>query len=114
MLNTRFQFDRAGKVMMKKDMGMIAMTYGNTYVAYVAMGANPKQAVKAFVEAEAHNGPSLMVFTMRTTRTMRMDETESFPIAFVEPTHYSSRTWNWPVSIPSGAHGGHLIRCPIN
>ena len=37
------------------------MTYGNIYVAKVAMGANPSQAVKAFVEAEAYPGPSLII-----------------------------------------------------
>jgi pyruvate-ferredoxin/flavodoxin oxidoreductase len=46
---------------MKKDMGMIAMTYGNIYVATIAMGANPAQAVKAFSEAEAYNGSSLII-----------------------------------------------------
>jgi len=55
------QFAAAGKPMPKKDLGMIAMTYGNIYVAKVALGANPNQVVKAFVEAEAYPGPSLIM-----------------------------------------------------
>jgi pyruvate-ferredoxin/flavodoxin oxidoreductase len=55
------QFAAAGKTMGKKDMAMLAMTYGNIYVARVAMGANMAQTVKAFAEAEAYNGPSLIL-----------------------------------------------------
>ena len=55
------KFAAAGKDMPKKDLGMIAMTYGNIYVAQVALGANMTQAVKAFAEAEAYDGPSLIV-----------------------------------------------------
>jgi pyruvate-ferredoxin/flavodoxin oxidoreductase len=46
---------------MKKDMGMIAMTYGSIYVAQVSMGANPAQVVKAFTEADAYDGPALII-----------------------------------------------------
>jgi len=55
------QFAAAGKTMGKKDMGLLAMTYGNIFVAKVAMGANMAQTVKAFAEAEAYNGPSLIL-----------------------------------------------------
>lgn len=55
------KFAAAGKGMPKKDLGMIAMTYGSIYVAKVAYGANPTQAVKAFVEAESYDGPSLII-----------------------------------------------------
>ncbi len=54
------QFAAGGKVMPKKDLGMIAMTYGNIYVAKISM-ANPAQAVKAFIEADAYDGPSLII-----------------------------------------------------
>jgi pyruvate-ferredoxin/flavodoxin oxidoreductase len=47
--------------MPKKDLGLISMSYGNIYVAKVAMGANPNQVVKAFVEAESYPGPSLII-----------------------------------------------------
>jgi pyruvate-ferredoxin/flavodoxin oxidoreductase len=47
--------------MPKKDLGAIAMSYGNIYVAQIAMGANDAQTVKAIMEAEAYNGPSLII-----------------------------------------------------
>ncbi|AGF79587.1 pyruvate:ferredoxin (flavodoxin) oxidoreductase, homodimeric [Desulfocapsa sulfexigens DSM 10523] len=55
------QFAAGGKRMAKKDIGMIFATYGNVYVAKVSMGANPAQVVKAFNEAEAYDGPSLII-----------------------------------------------------
>ena len=55
------KFAAAGRPMGKKDMGMIAMSYGNIYVAHVAMGANDLQTVKAFLEAEAYDGPSIIL-----------------------------------------------------
>ena len=55
------KFAAGGKRMGKKDLGMIAMSYGNVYVAKVAMGANPRQTLRAFVEAEAYPGPSLII-----------------------------------------------------
>ncbi len=55
------KFAAAGKPAPKKDMGLLAMTYGNIYVAKVALGANPAQVVRAFVEAEAYPGPSLIL-----------------------------------------------------
>jgi pyruvate-ferredoxin/flavodoxin oxidoreductase len=55
------KFAAGGKPMPKKDLGMIYMTYGNVYVAQVAMGARDTQTVKAFVEAESYDGPSLVI-----------------------------------------------------
>jgi len=55
------KFAAAGKDMPKKDLGAIAMTYGNIYVAQVAYGANMTQLVKAFQEAESYEGPSLII-----------------------------------------------------
>ncbi len=55
------KFAAAGKGLPKKDLGMLAMAYGNVYVARVAMGANDAQTIKAFLEAEAYNGPSLII-----------------------------------------------------
>jgi pyruvate-ferredoxin/flavodoxin oxidoreductase len=55
------KFAAAGKGMPKKDLGAIAMSYGNIYVAQVAYGANMTQLVKAFQEAEAYDGPSLII-----------------------------------------------------
>jgi pyruvate-ferredoxin/flavodoxin oxidoreductase len=55
------KFAAGGKSSPKKDLGLLAMTYGNIYVAKVAMGANSAQTVKAFVEAESYPGPSLII-----------------------------------------------------
>jgi pyruvate-ferredoxin/flavodoxin oxidoreductase len=55
------KFAAAGKGMPKKDLGSIAMSYGNIYVAQVAYGANMTQLVKAMQEAEAYDGPSLVI-----------------------------------------------------
>ncbi|MFH1808422.1 MAG: pyruvate:ferredoxin (flavodoxin) oxidoreductase [Pseudomonadota bacterium] len=55
------KFAASGKPINKKDLGLIAMTYGHIYVAQVAMGANDAQCVKAFLEAEAYPGPSLII-----------------------------------------------------
>jgi len=55
------KFAAGGKPMGKKDMALMAMTYGNVYVARVALGANDLQTVRAFVEAEAWDGPSLIL-----------------------------------------------------
>jgi pyruvate-ferredoxin/flavodoxin oxidoreductase len=55
------QFAAAGKALAKKSLAQIAMTYGYIYVAQIAMGANPAQALKAIAEAEAYPGPSLVI-----------------------------------------------------
>ncbi len=55
------KFAAAGKPLIKKDLALLAMTYGNIYVARVAMGANDAHTVRAFLEAEAFDGPSLIV-----------------------------------------------------
>ena len=55
------QFAAAGKEVKKKSLAEIAMSYGYVYVAQVAMGANPAQTIKAITEAEAYDGPSLII-----------------------------------------------------
>ncbi|MBN1355739.1 pyruvate:ferredoxin (flavodoxin) oxidoreductase [bacterium] len=55
------KFAIAGKSMPKKDLSMLMMSYGTIYVAKVAMGANPAQALKAFIEAESYPGSSIIV-----------------------------------------------------
>ena len=55
------KFAASGKRSRKKDLGMMAMSYGNVYVAQVAMGADYNQFVKAVVEAEAYDGPCLII-----------------------------------------------------
>jgi pyruvate-ferredoxin/flavodoxin oxidoreductase len=55
------RFAAAGKASAKKDLGLMAMTYGNAYVASVAMGARDEHTLKTFLEAEAYDGPSLII-----------------------------------------------------
>ena len=55
------KFAASGKKVRKKDLGMMAMSYGYVYVAQVAMGSNPAQFLKVIKEAEAYNGPSLII-----------------------------------------------------
>jgi len=55
------KFAAAGKRTSKKDLGLMAMSYGYVYVASVAMGSNPNQLVKAVAEAEAYDGPSIIL-----------------------------------------------------
>ena len=55
------KFAASGKRSKKKDLGMMAMSYGNVYVAQIAMGADKNQAIKAITEAEEYDGPSLII-----------------------------------------------------
>jgi pyruvate-ferredoxin/flavodoxin oxidoreductase len=55
------KFAAGGKPVAKKDLGLHAINYGNVYVAMVAMGANDQQTVKAFLEAESYDGPSIII-----------------------------------------------------
>ncbi len=60
-LAAQAEFAAAGKRTPKKNIGMIMSTYGSVYIAQVAFGANPVQTIKAFQEAEAYKGPSLII-----------------------------------------------------
>jgi len=55
------KFAAGGKPGSKKDLGLIAMTYGNVYVAQIAMGANDSHTIRAILEAEAYEGPSIVI-----------------------------------------------------
>ncbi len=55
------KFAAAGKPLFNKDLGFMAAVYGNAYVARIALGANPNQAIKAFMEAEQYDGPSIII-----------------------------------------------------
>ena len=55
------KFAAGGKRGRKKDLGLMAVAYGNVYVAQIAMGASPQQTLDAFLEAEAYDGPSLII-----------------------------------------------------
>jgi pyruvate-ferredoxin/flavodoxin oxidoreductase len=60
-LGAAAKFAAAGKEVGKKDLGLMAASYGNVYVARIAMGAKDHQTVKAFLEAESYSGPSLII-----------------------------------------------------
>jgi pyruvate-ferredoxin/flavodoxin oxidoreductase len=60
-LGASAKFAAAGKELPKKDLGLLTMSYGNIYVASIAFGAKDAQTVKAFLEAEAYPGPSLII-----------------------------------------------------
>ncbi len=60
-LGASAKFAASGKAVHKKDLGLIAMSYGHVYVASVAFGAKDSQTVQAFMEAEAYDGPSLII-----------------------------------------------------
>jgi pyruvate-ferredoxin/flavodoxin oxidoreductase len=60
-LGAAAKFATAGKATRKKDLGLLAMSYGHVYVAEVAMQARSAQTVEAFLEAERHPGPSLII-----------------------------------------------------
>lgn len=60
-MGSSVKLNENGKPTHKKNLGALAMTYGNVYVAQVAIGANMSQCIKAFKEAEAYNGPSLIL-----------------------------------------------------
>jgi pyruvate-ferredoxin/flavodoxin oxidoreductase len=55
------KFAMGGKGLGKKDLGLIAMSYGNVYVAHIAMGFNDQQTLRAIIEAEAYDGPSIII-----------------------------------------------------
>jgi len=80
------KFSAAGKTTAKKDLGLLAVSYGNVYVARVALGASDTQTVKAFVEAEKYDGPSIIIayshciahgITMRTANQNQKAAVES-------------------------------------
>jgi pyruvate-ferredoxin/flavodoxin oxidoreductase len=98
------KFAANGKEIGKKDLGMIAMAYGNVFVAQVAIGANPKQTVKVFQDAESWPGPSLIIayshciahgIDMSTAMTHQKEAVKS---GYLTLYHYDPR---------EGHNGGH-------
>jgi pyruvate-ferredoxin/flavodoxin oxidoreductase len=90
------KFAAGGKQSRRKDLGMLAVSYGNVYVAQVAMGANPAQTIRAFVEAESYPGVSLILayshciahgINMTTSMTHQKDAVQSgfWPVYRYDP-----------------------------
>ncbi|MEX2186649.1 MAG: pyruvate:ferredoxin (flavodoxin) oxidoreductase [Pirellulales bacterium] len=80
------KFAAAGKASRRKDLGMLAVSYGNAYVAQIAMGSHPAQSIRAFIEAESYRGPSLILayshciahgINMTTAMTHQKDAVQS-------------------------------------
>ena len=80
------KFAAAGKPSRRKDLGMLAVSYGNVYVGQIAMGSNPAQTIRTFIEAESYRGPSLILayshciaqgIDMTTAMTHQKDATNS-------------------------------------
>ncbi|QDU59727.1 Pyruvate-flavodoxin oxidoreductase [Planctomycetes bacterium Pan216] len=92
------KFAAGGKAVGKKDLGMIAMAYGNAYVGQIAIGGNPRHAVKTLLEAESYPGPSLVMaysnciahgINMETSMTHQKDAVTSgyWPLYHYDPRH---------------------------
>jgi pyruvate-ferredoxin/flavodoxin oxidoreductase len=90
------KFASGGKEARKKDLGLMAVAYGNVYVGQVAMGANPAQTVRTFLEAESYPGPSLILayshciahgIDMSTSMTHQKDAVNSgfWPLYHYDP-----------------------------
>jgi pyruvate-ferredoxin/flavodoxin oxidoreductase len=89
----KFAFD--GKPIGKKDLGLIAQTYGSIYVASVSMGANDTQCVKAFLEAEAYDGPSLIIaYSTCIAHGIAMEKSLDHQRAAVESGHIPLYRYN--------------------
>ncbi|MDR1568984.1 MAG: pyruvate:ferredoxin (flavodoxin) oxidoreductase [Oscillospiraceae bacterium] len=89
------KFAAAGKRTKKKDLGMMAMSYGYVYVAQVSMGANPAQLLKAVTEAEAYHGPSLIIaYAPCINHGINMTQTQSVGKRAVEAGYWPLYRYN--------------------
>ncbi|MFI3167398.1 MAG: pyruvate:ferredoxin (flavodoxin) oxidoreductase [Bacillota bacterium] len=96
------KFAAAGKNIKKKDLGMIAMSYGYVYVAQCSMGANQTQFVNAIKEAEAYNGPSLIIcYAPCINHGINMSMTQNEMKRAVEAGYWSLYRYN-PTLIEAG------------
>ncbi len=98
------KFAAAGKPLPKKDMGMIFMSYGNIYVARVAMGYNDLQVVRAFLEADAYDGPSIIIaYSHCIAHGIPMHKGMDEQRAAVESGHYPLFRFN-PAKLAEGGN----------
>jgi pyruvate-ferredoxin/flavodoxin oxidoreductase len=102
------KFAASGKPIPKKDLGQIAMAYENVYVAQIAMGANNTQAVKAFVEAEAFDGPSLIIaYSTCIAHGIDMETSMSHQKDLVDAAYWPLYRYD-PRVTGEGKHAFHL------
>jgi len=96
------KFAASGKRTRKKDLGLMAMSYGYVYVASVAMGANPGQLVKAVTEAEAYAGPSLIIaYSTCINHGMKMEMSQAEQKKAVEVGYWNLYRYN-PLAADEG------------
>jgi pyruvate-ferredoxin/flavodoxin oxidoreductase len=113
----------AGKAIPKKDLGMLAMAYGNVYVAQVAFGAKDQQTIKAFAEADAYPGPSIIIayshciahgFELSQGCNQQKSKVEAgaWPLYRFDPTRIPAG--EPPLTLDSGAPKGSLREYMLN
>jgi pyruvate-ferredoxin/flavodoxin oxidoreductase len=96
------KFAAGGKPLAKKDLGMMAIAYGTVYVATVAMGYNDMQTIRAFLEAEAYDGPSLIIaYSHCIAHGIDMAKAMNNQKAAVESAHWPLYRYN-PLASASG------------
>ncbi len=106
------KFAASGKNIGKKDLGQIAMSYDNVYVAQIAMGANNTQAVKAFVEAESYEGPSLIIaYSTCIAHGINMETSMSHQKDLVDAAYWPLYRYD-PRVAEEGKHAFHLDSRP--
>ena len=89
------KFAFSGKPVGKKDLGLISQTYGSIYVAQVAVGANDTQCLRAFLEAEAYDGPSLIIaYSTCIAHGIPMEKSLDHQKAAVESGHFPLYRYN--------------------
>jgi len=89
------KFAAGGKAIPKKDLGLLAMAYGHAYVAQIAVSAREDQAIKAFLEAEAHDGPSIIIaYSQCIAHGIDMTKGVDRQIAAVESGHWPLYRYN--------------------
>jgi pyruvate-ferredoxin/flavodoxin oxidoreductase len=102
------KFAAGGKSTGKKDLGQIAMSYGNVYVAQISIGANNVQTAKALTEAEAYPGPSLIIaYSTCIAHGIDMATSMSHQKSLVETGYWPLYRYD-PTLIEAGKHPFHL------
>ena len=122
-LGATAKFAAAGKTVPKKDLALQAIAYGNVYVAKVAMGADPQQTLQAFREAEAYDGPSLVIgysqciahgidMRLGMDQQYRAVASGHWPLVRYDPVLRASRPQSVPARFASTTNPAVRLRLP--
>ena len=114
------KFAAGGKRTYKKNMGFMCMSYGYVYVASVALGYDRNQTLKAFQEAEAYNGPSIIfAYAPCIAHTIDMSKTQNeqkraveagyYPVYRFNPAAEADKRFSWDVKTPANGHYQEFI-----